>query len=171
MGSHGLRRDEDWDWEAFALPPSGAIGKLSLWVDRAPLEGVFDTGPAAVRKDAAFCTSSHLSNYSADNVGKSCIVEPFIIYETNTRTAARALSETIFREALERLRWPEGPVCPHCEAAGPAIAKVGGTVRREGLFSCSDCRGQFTLTVGTPLAGIEAASEPLGTHGTHAQCP
>ena len=49
------------------------------------------------------------------------------------------------REYLEALRWPDGPVCPHCGAIG-AYAIKGG---REGLYKCKSCREQFTVTVGT----------------------
>ncbi len=57
------------------------------------------------------------------------------------------------RAALEKLRWPEGPICPHCGAKGPVIAAIGGTSHRRGLYGCADCRGQFTLSVGTVLMG------------------
>src|SRR4051812_12628050 len=54
------------------------------------------------------------------------------------------------REALEAVRWPDGPVCPHCGSV-EGIAKVEGTKRshRPGLFYCNACKGQFTVTVGT----------------------
>ena len=57
------------------------------------------------------------------------------------------------RMALERLRWPDGPVCPKtdCGAGGPVVVKMGGLKRshREGLYRCKACRDQFTVTVGT----------------------
>jgi len=61
--------------------------------------------------------------------------------------------ETECREALERLRWPKGPVCPHCGAGEHAVTQVGGNSHRPGLHLCSECRKQFTVTVGTPLEG------------------
>ena len=51
------------------------------------------------------------------------------------------------REELERLHWPNGPVCPHCKSQ--RATKVGGTTARPGLHMCNDCRKQFTVTVGT----------------------
>lgn len=51
------------------------------------------------------------------------------------------------REELERLHWPNGPVCPHCQSM--RATKVGGTTARPGLYMCNDCRKQFTVTVGT----------------------
>lgn len=56
------------------------------------------------------------------------------------------------REALEAVRWPEGPICPHCgNSDQEKIAKVEGKKQshRPGLYYCNDCKGQFTVTVGT----------------------
>lgn len=56
------------------------------------------------------------------------------------------------REALEAVRWPNGAVCPHCGSSDPdRIAKIEGTKKshRPGLYYCNDCKGQFTVTVGT----------------------
>jgi transposase-like protein len=56
------------------------------------------------------------------------------------------------REALEALRWPDGPYCPHCgNSDQEKIAKVEGKKQshRAGLYYCNDCKGQFTVTVGT----------------------
>jgi transposase-like protein len=55
------------------------------------------------------------------------------------------------REALEAVRWPNGPVCPHCGSVGDDIAKVEGKkqTHRPGLYYCNACEGQFTVTVGT----------------------
>jgi transposase-like protein len=56
------------------------------------------------------------------------------------------------REALEAVRWPDGPICPHCGNSNPdLIAKVEGKKRshRPGLYYCNECKGQFTVTVGT----------------------
>jgi len=58
------------------------------------------------------------------------------------------------REALEAELWPDGPVCRHCGNADPAkIAKVEGKKQshRPGLYYCNECKGQFTVTVGTVL--------------------
>lgn len=52
------------------------------------------------------------------------------------------------RELLEAIRWPSGPTCPHCGGVD-RIRKVAGTKHRPGLFSCRDCNGHFTVTVGT----------------------
>ena len=56
------------------------------------------------------------------------------------------------RKHLEKIRWPEGPICPHCGNADQAkIRKLKGKSHRPGLYQCneSECRKQFTVTVGT----------------------
>jgi transposase-like protein len=56
------------------------------------------------------------------------------------------------REALECVRWPAGPICPHCgNSDQEKIAKVEGVKKshRPGLHYCNECKGQFTVTVGT----------------------
>lgn len=62
------------------------------------------------------------------------------------------LDETKAREALEATRWPDGPYCPHCgNSDQEKIAKVEGKkqTHRPGLYYCNECKGQFTVTVGT----------------------
>jgi transposase-like protein len=58
--------------------------------------------------------------------------------------------ENAARDALESVRWPNGPVCVHCGAT-ENIARIEGTKKshRPGLLYCNDCKGQFTVTVGT----------------------
>ena len=56
------------------------------------------------------------------------------------------------REALEAVRWPNGPVCPHCGnplATTLPRSKASKKSHRPGLFYCNGCKGQFTVTVGT----------------------
>jgi transposase-like protein len=60
------------------------------------------------------------------------------------------------RGLLESLRWPDGPVCPHCANDGKAKSIYTLTPRpdsdrpaRKGLYKCGACRKQFTVTVGT----------------------
>ena len=49
---------------------------------------------------------------------------------------------------LERLRWPEGRVCPKCHAVDQSL-----TLARSGYFHCQACRNQFTVLHGTPFEG------------------
>jgi transposase-like protein len=61
------------------------------------------------------------------------------------------------RELLEAWRWPNGPVCPHCQNAGEKrISKLAAHSTsqsgvRQGVYFCGVCRQQFTVTVGTVL--------------------
>lgn len=64
------------------------------------------------------------------------------------------------RELLERLRWPNGVVCPHCKNNGATkpISKLtpkteSKTAVRKGVHFCGACRKQFTVTVGTVFEG------------------
>jgi transposase-like protein len=52
------------------------------------------------------------------------------------------------REYLERVRWPNGPVCSHC-GTFENIKKLEGKAHRVGLYQCNECHGQFTVTMGT----------------------
>lgn len=52
------------------------------------------------------------------------------------------------RAHLEKLLWPEGPVCPHCGVVGEATLMKGKS-HRPGLYNCRACDEPFTVTVGT----------------------
>lgn len=58
------------------------------------------------------------------------------------------LTEDEAREYLERIRWPHGPVCPHCGVVDGAT-KLEGKAHRPGVYKCRSCLKQFTVTVGT----------------------
>jgi len=62
---------------------------------------------------------------------------------------ASKLTDEQARTYLESLRWPNGPVCPHCGKNG--AAKLNGKATRPGVHKCKnkECRKQFTVTVGT----------------------
>lgn len=56
------------------------------------------------------------------------------------------------RELIESLRWPNGPVCPHCGSS--KVNRLSGRKEsrkpgRKGLLKCGACQKQFTVTVGT----------------------
>lgn len=70
------------------------------------------------------------------------------------------------REYLEAMRWPQGPICPHCGLIGEAgrivrkektkeqvleMIRAGKRIRKaqKGLWKCKGCKKQFTVTVGT----------------------
>jgi transposase-like protein len=49
---------------------------------------------------------------------------------------------------LERVRWPEGRVCPRCRVVDQSLP-----LARSGYFHCQACRNQFTVLHGTPFEG------------------
>ena len=55
------------------------------------------------------------------------------------------------RTYLEGIRWPNGPVCPHCQCTN--VTRLQGDAHRDGTIQCNDgeCRQQFTLTVGSVM--------------------
>jgi transposase-like protein len=57
--------------------------------------------------------------------------------------------ETKAREWLEARVWPHGPICPHCGASHDDVTQLKGKAHRPGLYQCSRCREQFTVTVKT----------------------
>jgi transposase-like protein len=52
------------------------------------------------------------------------------------------------RKYLESVRWPNGPVCPHCGVVNEAT-ELHGNAHRSGVYKCRACSDQFTVTVGT----------------------
>src|SRR6185312_15011827 len=66
------------------------------------------------------------------------------------------------RAWFEAARWPNGPVCPHCgNADATRIYAITANVAhkvREGLKSCQDCLGQFTVMTGSVM---ESSHLPL----------
>src|SRR4051812_2873534 len=61
--------------------------------------------------------------------------------------APRYIDPVAARKHLEALRWPDGPVCPHCGSFN--ATRLEGKSHRDGLVQCNDCREQYTVTVGT----------------------
>lgn len=67
--------------------------------------------------------------------------------------------ETKAFEHVEAVLWPQGPVCHHCgsvekpyKLAGvrsKASKKNPEGIERHGLYKCKDCRGQFTVRMGS----------------------
>lgn len=66
------------------------------------------------------------------------------------------LTEDEARVYLEAIRWPNGPVCPHCESQ--ECTRMEGDKHRAGTLQCNSCRGQFTVTVGSVM---ESSHVPL----------
>jgi transposase-like protein len=66
----------------------------------------------------------------------------------DTFSEARFRNDTAAREYLESLRWPDGPICPHCGVIDHAYA-----IRPAGTFRCAEkeCRKNFTVTMNSPM--------------------
>lgn len=56
--------------------------------------------------------------------------------------------DTAAREYLEKVLWPDGPICPHCGVVNHAYA-----TKRPGVFRCAEkeCRKDFTVTMHTVM--------------------
>lgn len=65
----------------------------------------------------------------------------------------RFSSDEKARQYFEAVRWENGRFCPHCGNAEEArIYSIKANPKakiRAGLYSCAECRRQFTVTVGT----------------------
>ena len=61
-------------------------------------------------------------------------------------------NETAAWKHFEAVRWPGGPVCPHCGVINSADPIIGKTARH-GLYRCRECVRQFTATIGTIYEG------------------
>jgi transposase-like protein len=57
-------------------------------------------------------------------------------------------NEDAARDVLERVLWPDGPICPFCGVIGHAYA-----TKRRGVYRCAEpkCRRDFTVTTKTVM--------------------
>ncbi len=96
---------------------------------------------------------------------KTAVQEPFDADDLNLISLAQEYSDDDkARELLERLRWPNGAICPHCKNDGQTkpnsklTPKAGSkSAVRKGVYFCGACRKQFTVTVGTVFEGSHIA--------------
>ncbi len=56
--------------------------------------------------------------------------------------------ETAARAHFEKMRWPDGPICPHCGTIDEAT-ELHGKSTRPGLYKCRACQKPFTAIMGT----------------------
>src|SRR3984893_1250093 len=72
---------------------------------------------------------------------------------TLIQISQRFSTEEAARDYFEKLRWPDGPGCPHCgNGDATRIYKVAPNQAkkiRAGLYKCAECKEGFTVTVGT----------------------
>jgi transposase-like protein len=100
-------------------------------------------------------TLTHRSDQNSS--GSICLSKPSKS-AMQTRTMVENLSDSHFQDVdearkwLEAQRWPQGILCPHCGNFDQTrIKTLRGESHRPGLRQCAECRGQFTVTVGTPM--------------------
>ena len=55
--------------------------------------------------------------------------------------------EALCRQFFESIIWPKGRRCPHCGHDKSWRLKAG----RPGVYECSSCKRQFTVTTKTPM--------------------
>jgi hypothetical protein len=65
-----------------------------------------------------------------------------------TLNQVSAFTEDEARETIERILWPNGPVCAH-RGAMENVARLQGQAHRPGVMRCNNCHEQSTVTVGT----------------------
>jgi len=63
---------------------------------------------------------------------------------------AGKMTEKQARRYLERIFWPNGPICPHC-GNGKKAYLLKGKSTRPGVYNCAVCKRQFTVTIGTVM--------------------
>ncbi len=64
-------------------------------------------------------------------------------------TELTEMNEEQARDFLEAVRWPNGPVCPHC--GNTKAYKIEGEKTPAGTYKCSACRKKFTVMVDTVM--------------------
>jgi transposase-like protein len=78
-----------------------------------------------------------------------------------TRLPRHFSDESAAYQLLERARWPDGPVCPHCGSVNHAYfltpqaetrkTRAGNPTYRR-VWKCGACRKQFSVLIGTIFA-------------------
>lgn len=79
---------------------------------------------------------------------------------------ARFSNDDAARTYLEGLRWPAGPVCPHCGVIDRAYA-----IKPAGTYRCAEklCRKNFTVTMNSPMERSHIALHKW-VQGFHLMC-
>jgi transposase-like protein len=67
-------------------------------------------------------------------------------------------SEAAAYAFVEARLWPDGPVCPHCDATKEHVGRLNGKSTRPGLCKCYACRKPFTVKMRTVM---ESSHVPL----------
>jgi transposase-like protein len=88
-----------------------------------------------------------------------------------SHTGEAHTNEASARAYLEGIRWPHGPICPHCGGMDrqSRIEENAAKKIRAGLLYCGHCRLQYTVTVGTVFADSKVPLHKW-VHATHLLC-
>ena len=57
--------------------------------------------------------------------------------------------EDAARAHIESIRWPDGPVCPHCGVVNEGVRPLAGKSMGPGWYYCTSCKDKFTVRMGT----------------------
>lgn len=76
-----------------------------------------------------------------------------IIFKSLVHLIETLQTENDCREFLEKIRWNNEPICPHCGSVSEYHYKLKSRGHFRGLYKCKDCRNRFTVTVGTMFEG------------------
>lgn len=80
---------------------------------------------------------------SKDNKAFSSLIQMVEVLDTEEKC----------RIYLEKLRWNDEPVCPHCGSVNKNHYRLNFKGVHKGLYKCKDCKNRFTVTVGTMFEG------------------
>ena len=58
------------------------------------------------------------------------------------------LDESLARDFIEKMRWPDGPSCTRCGSR--KVIRMGGRTQA-GMLLCRECRNKFTCRMGTSM--------------------
>jgi transposase-like protein len=121
---------------------------------------VLDLGAFAILQLSDFWAIMHLTTPSVKNMlaimtsPKKSTKNPSDDL-TLMQIMQRFATEESARSYFEKLRWPNGPVCPHCgncdhERVYKVTANADKKIRA-GLYKCAECKEAFTVTIGTVM--------------------
>ncbi len=99
----------------------------------------------------------YYSIHSPSSIESSCKKYDDLVLNLSTIGKHFSDEEAAY-ELIEKLRLPQGPICPHCGSVDHAYyltPKIGYRTTRTGrttyrrVWKCADCREQFSVLVGT----------------------
>ena len=92
----------------------------------------------------------------------------WVCHSLSMKTTLMTIAKQIKSEAeayayMESMRWPNGPICPHCGSvekhyfltpkSGAARKTRTGSLTERRVWKCKTCRKQFSVTTGTVFHG------------------